>query len=139
MDSIDTVDSMAQVQVKLKRFLKEEDDADDVVSEAILGVTNRPNDLLSNEDINGQVEARSPSEGPSQLEWVHDLLRPVQRSSLDNLGLLFVDCLYEYSCFPLSMQMSFQFMGNSPRQLSPSPVVHSPWCILGTGESFRGH
>ena len=103
MDSIDTIESMAQVQDKLKRLIKEEgDDGDDVVSEAVLGVGKQDSDLLSKEDIDEQPALRLHSEGPSQLEWVHQLLRSLQSVSLDSLDRLFVDCLYEYPCVPLS-------------------------------------
>ena len=87
---------MAQVQVKLKRLIKEEeDDSDDVVSEAVLGTANPSNDLLSEEDIAGRAESSSHAEQPRQSEWVRKLLQPVGASSLDNLDRLFVDCVSE--------------------------------------------
>ena len=103
MDSIDTIDSISQVQDKLKRLIKEEgDDGDDVVSEAVLGVGKQDSDLLSKEDIDEQPALHSHPEESSQLEWVHQLLRSLQSVSLDSLGHLFVDCLYEYPFLSLS-------------------------------------
>lgn len=102
MDSIDTIDSISQVQDKLKRLIKEEgDDGDDIVSEAVLGVGKQDSDLLSKEDIDEQPALHPHPEESSQLEWVHQLLRSLQSVSLDSLGHLFVDCLYEYP--PLSL------------------------------------
>lgn len=124
---------MAQIQVKLKRLIKEEEDeADDVVSEAVLGVTNRARDLISEEDIDKQTTYSQP-ERPSRMEWVHALLRPIPSSSLGRFTRLLVDCLYEYVCCLLPIQMPLQCVGNPPRQLPSPPVVSSASFLSETG------
>ena len=94
------MDTMKQIQSKLKMIIKEEGDSDTNDSEimdaerVLSARTNVP--LIKEEDIEQVVPHRTPHK-ESKHPWLQQLLDPFQDIQGNELGSLLYECIIQYS------------------------------------------
>ena len=93
------MDTMKQIQSKLKMIIKEEGDSDindtEIMdAERVLSArTNVP--LIKEEDIEPVIPHSTPHKESKHL-WLQQLLNPLQDIQGNELGSLLYDCIFQY-------------------------------------------
>ena len=93
------MDTMKQIQSKLKMIIKEEGDSDindtEIMdAERVLSArTNVP--LIKEEDIEPVIPHSTPHKELKHL-WLQQLLNPLQDIQGNELGSLLYDCIFQY-------------------------------------------
>lgn len=99
MESVATIDTMKQIQSKLKLIIKEEGDSNSSDSEILdaerVLSTRTQVPLIMEEDIE-QIVPHSVPHNESKHSWLQQLLDPLQDMKDSQLGSLFYDAIAQY-------------------------------------------
>lgn len=99
MESVATIDTMKQIQSKLKLIIKEEGDSNSSDSEILdaerVLSTRTQVPLIMEEDIE-QIVPHSVPHNESKHPWLQQLLDPLQDMKESQLGSLFYDAIAQY-------------------------------------------
>lgn len=99
MESVATIDTMKQIQSKLKLIIKEEGDSNSSDSEILdaerVLSTRTQVPLIMEEDIE-QIVPHSVPHNESKHSWLQQLLDPLQDMKESQLGSLFYDAIAQY-------------------------------------------